>query len=98
MFGSGHGTFTVGDETAEVKQGDMLVVPSGVLHYAVGNIPGAVPYTSTYALTNATLPYLRDLAVKGIDRAIQEDPALASGVNVRAGQIVHTAVAQALGV
>ena len=82
----------------ETTHTDPVYVRHGVLHYAVGNIPGAVPYTSTYALTNATLPYLRDLAVKGIDRAIQEDPALASGVNVRAGQIVHAAVAQALGV
>jgi alanine dehydrogenase len=86
------------EDIHETTHTDPVYVRHGVLHYAVGNIPGAVPYTSTYALTNATLPYLRDLAVKGIDRAIHEDPALASGVNVRAGQIVHAAVAQALGV
>jgi alanine dehydrogenase len=82
----------------ETTHTDPVYVRHGVLHYAVGNIPGAVPHTSTYALTNATLPYLRDLAVKGIDGATHDDPALAAGVNVRNGQIVHAAVAQALGV
>ena len=82
----------------ETTHTDPVYVRHGVLHYAVGNIPGAVPHTSTYALTNATLPYLRDLAVKGIDAATHDDPALAAGVNVRSGQIVHATVAQALGI
>ena len=69
----------------------------GVLHYAVGNIPGAVPHTSTYALTNATLPYLVDLAVQGVGAACSADPALALGVNVVAGGVTHEGVAEAIG-
>jgi alanine dehydrogenase len=68
----------------------------GVIHYAVGNIPGAVPHTSTYALTNATLPYLLELAAHGLDGACERDPALARGVNTRDGQVVHPIVAAAL--
>jgi alanine dehydrogenase len=68
----------------------------GVVHYAVGNIPGAVPHTSTYALTNATLPYVAALANHGIDRAAELDPAIALGVNTRAGEIVNRVVADAL--
>ncbi|MDT7783071.1 MAG: alanine dehydrogenase [Pseudonocardiales bacterium] len=56
--------------------------------YCVANMPGAVPNTSTYALTNVTLPYVLALADKGFDRAVAEDPALAKGVNARAGEIV----------
>jgi alanine dehydrogenase len=69
----------------------------GVLHYAVGNIPGAVPHTSTYALTNATLPYLVALAAQGVTDACAADPALALGVNVVAGEITHEGVAEAIG-
>jgi alanine dehydrogenase len=69
----------------------------GVLHYAVGNIPGAVPHTSTYALTNATLPYVLALATRGVTAAARDDPALAAGVNTAAGRITNTAVAAALG-
>lgn len=68
----------------------------GVLHYAVGNIPGAVPRTSTYALTNATLPYAVELATQG-PAAARSDPALAQGVNTAAGQVTNPAVAEALG-
>ncbi len=67
----------------------------GITHYCVTNMPGAVPITSTYALTNATLPYALELA-GGVEQAIQNSSALRSGVNVRAGQIVHPAVAHAL--
>jgi alanine dehydrogenase len=67
----------------------------GITHYCVTNMPGAVPITSTYALTNATLPYAIELA-DGVERAIERSSALRSGVNVRAGQIVHPAVAHAL--
>jgi alanine dehydrogenase len=69
----------------------------GVLHYAVGNIPGAVPHTSTYALTNATLPYLVALATHGVADACAADPALALGVNVAAGAVTHEGVAEAIG-
>jgi len=69
----------------------------GVLHYAVGNIPGAVPHTSTYALTNATLPYVVAIATKGVARAVADDPDLAHGVNTAGGAITNAAVAGALG-
>jgi alanine dehydrogenase len=67
----------------------------GITHYCVTNMPGAVPITSTYALTNATLPYAIELA-EGVEQALQRSAALRRGVNVRAGQIVHPAVAHAL--
>jgi len=69
----------------------------GVLHYCVPNIPALVPRTSTFALTNATLPYLLELAAKGLHRAVLESPALGRGVNVCDGEIVHPAVAEAMG-
>ena len=68
----------------------------GVIHYCVGNVPGAVPHTSTYALTNATLPYIVQLADKGIDAAAAADPAIAHGVNTRDGAVVNPVVAAAL--
>jgi len=69
----------------------------GVIHYCVTNMPGAVPRTSTFALNNATLPYVRALADKGWERATAEDHGLAAGLNVLRGQIVHPAVAHDLG-
>jgi len=69
----------------------------GVVLYAVGNIPGAVPHTSTYALTNATLPYVVELATRGVADAVRADPALANGVNTVAGEVTNPAVAEALG-
>jgi alanine dehydrogenase len=65
----------------------------GVLHYCVANMPGAVPRTSTFALTNATLPYALDLANKGFERAISEDEGLKEGVNTYAGKLTYEAVA-----
>jgi len=65
----------------------------GVLHYCVANMPGAVPRTSTFALTNATLPYALDLANKGFERAIAEDKGLREGVNTYAGKCTYEAVA-----
>ncbi len=65
----------------------------GVLHYCVANMPGAVPRTSTFALTNATLPYALDLANKGFEKAIREDAGLAEGVNTYAGKLTYEAVA-----
>ncbi len=67
----------------------------GVVHYAVANMPGAVPRTSTFALTNVTLPYALELAGKGLARAVAENAALARGVNVLEGQITYPAVAEA---
>ena len=68
-----------------------------MLHYAVGNIPAAVPHTSTYALTNATLPYALELATNGVAPPPFGDPALALGVNTVAGNVTNAAVAEALG-
>lgn len=70
----------------------------GVIHYAVGNMPGAVPHTSTYALTNATLPYILDVAVNGAAGAARGDAALALGVNTVAGQVTNAPVAEFLGI
>ena len=71
-------------------------VVDGVVHYCVANMPGAVARTSTFALTNATLPYVRMLADLGWQAALKQDPGFAAGLNVHAGQITHEAVAQAL--
>ncbi len=68
-----------------------------VIHYAVGNIPGAVPITSTFALTNATLPYILEIANVGINQAVSNNQALARGVNVMEGKITNRAVAEAVG-
>ena len=68
----------------------------GITHYCVTNMPGAVPITSTYALTNATLPYVLDLA-GGIDEALERSHGLRMGLNVDCGEITHPAVAEALG-
>src|ERR1700688_774731 len=72
-------------------------VLDGVIHYCVTNTPGAVPRTSTFALTNATLPYVKAIADHGWRQAIVNDPGLARGLNVHAGQLTHEAVASALG-
>ena len=76
---------------------DPTYVVDGIVHYAVANIPGAVPFTSTMALTNATLPYTVALANKGWQKACQDDPALALGVNVAEGKVVYKAVADVFG-
>ena len=68
----------------------------GITHYCVTNMPGAVPVTSTFALTNATLPYVLALVDRGID-AVLEDPGLRAGLNVARGQVTHPAVASAVG-
>jgi len=70
---------------------------SGVVHYCVTNMPGAVPRTSTLALCNATLPYIRMLADLGTEDAVKSDEGLAAGLNVHRGNIVHPVVAEALG-
>src|SRR5579859_6794803 len=68
-----------------------------VVHYCVTNMPGAVGRTSTYALTNVTLPYVLQLARKGFERAVRENPGLAQGVNIRAGEVTNPAVASTFG-
>jgi len=81
----------------ETTHHDPVYERHGVIHYAVGNMPGAVPNTSTYALTNVTLPYLAELARLGVADAVGRDDALALGVNTAAGHVVNPAVAEALG-
>jgi alanine dehydrogenase len=75
---------------------DPTFVVDGVVHYCVTNMPGAVPRTSTFALTNATLPYVKALAEHGAEKALALDPYLAPGLNVHAGAITHEAVAKDL--
>ncbi|MBC8061839.1 MAG: alanine dehydrogenase [Clostridiaceae bacterium] len=69
----------------------------GVIHYSVANMPGAVPKTSTYALTGSTLPYLLDIANKGTEKAMLEDEALLAGLNTYKGFVTYKAVAEGLG-
>jgi len=81
----------------ETTHNDPVYTLHGVLHYGVGNMPGAVPHTSTYALTNATLPYQLDVALHGAAGAARRDPALGHGLNTVGGEIVNAPVAEALG-
>ena len=76
---------------------DPVYVVDGVTHYCVANMPGAVPVTSTKALTNVTLPYVEEIAAHGLAEAVALDPALARGVNVLEGKITYEAVADAHG-
>jgi alanine dehydrogenase len=77
---------------------DPTFVVDGIVHYCVANMPGAVPKTSTFALTNATLPYVRAIADLGWQGALRQDLGLAAGLNVHAGAITHAAVAKSLGI
>jgi alanine dehydrogenase len=77
---------------------DPVYEVDGVTHYCVANMPGAVPVTSTFALTNATLPYVLALADEGLMGALQKVPGLKPGVNVAAGKVTHPAVAEGVGV
>jgi alanine dehydrogenase len=85
-------------ETARpTTHSDPVYTVDGVTHYCVANMPGAVPVTSTKALTNATLPYAEEIATYGLREAIARDPTLARGVNVLDGKITYEAVAEAHG-
>jgi alanine dehydrogenase len=85
-------------ETSHVTtHSDPVYLVDDVVHYCVGNMPGAVPRTSTYALTNVTLPYAIQIAGLGLEDAIREDAALAAGVNVYGGAVTNEGVAQAHG-
>jgi len=77
--------------------GDPIYMVEGVVHYCVANMPGAVPRTSTMALTNATLPYAVQIANKGWKKAMQENPEIKYGANVIGGQVTYKAVAEAFG-
>ena len=73
-------------------------VVDGVIHYGVANMPGAVPRTSTFALTNATLPYALQLANKGWKKALKENPALLKGLNMVGGKVTYPAVGESFGI
>ncbi len=85
------------ETTVETTHEQPVVVRHGVLHYGVGNIPAAVPHTSTYALTNATFPYALAVADHGVRGALEADPALVGGVLCASGRLTNEAVARALG-
>ena len=85
------------ETTHMTTHSDPVYLVHDVVHYCVGNMPGAVPHTSTYALTNATLPYVVALAEQGLVGAVRQDPALALGVNVHKGAITYAPVAEAHG-
>jgi alanine dehydrogenase len=76
---------------------DPIYAVDGIVHYCVANMPGAVPITSTKALTNVTLPYVEAIAEHGLTGAVERDPALARGVNVLGGNVTYEAVADAHG-
>ena len=82
--------------TRETTHTDPIYMQHGVVHYAVGNMPGAVPYTSTYSLTNATLPYQLDVARHGALGAVTQSEALRHGLNTARGHITNDAVAREL--
>jgi len=86
------------ETTHPTTHSDPVFFVDGVLHYCVANMPGAVPRTSTYALSNATLPYIVKLAEMGTEAAIGSDPALALGVNTYGGKITYPGVAEAFDV
>jgi alanine dehydrogenase len=77
---------------------DPVYEVDGILHYTVANMPGAYPRTSTLALTNVTLPYIRILANKGVERAIREDDEIKSSLNTYHGEVVHPALAASMGI
>ena len=81
----------------ETTHEDPVYSVHDVVHYAVGNIPGAVPNTSTYALTNATIPYVLALADLGVHEAFRRHPELVPGLNVAHGSFANRAVAESLG-
>jgi alanine dehydrogenase len=83
------------ETTRATTHGDPRYVEEGIVHYGVANMPGAVPQTSTYALTNATLGYALELADQGWRKAAAGNRALARGVNCAGGELVHAAVAEA---
>ena len=86
------------ETTRETTHTEPTFMKHGVVHYAVGNMPGAVPHTSTYALTNATLPYQIEVASLGARGSIEKNPALLHGLNTHAGMVTYEAVARDLGV
>lgn len=85
------------ETTRPTTHSEPIYTVDGIVHYCVANMPGIVPRTSTYALTNATLPYLLRLASDGVEQAIRSDAGLAKGVNLKDGKVTHRGVAEAHG-
>jgi alanine dehydrogenase len=85
------------ETTRPTSHAEPTYLVNDVLHYAVTNMPGAVGRTSTYALCNATLPYVLQLAHHGLSQAARVDPGLISAVNVHRGKVTHAAVARTFG-
>ncbi|MBM4124747.1 MAG: alanine dehydrogenase [Nitrospira sp.] len=85
------------ETTRPTSHSDPVYQAEGVLHYCVPNMPGIVPRTATFALTNATLPFIVRIASSGVERAIRADPGLMRGVNVADGAVACKSVAEALG-
>ena len=85
------------ETSRETRHSDPTYKVDEVVHYAVGNIPGAVPRTATFALANSTIPYVRLLADHGVDAAIERRPELGEGLNTRGGSITNATVRSALG-
>jgi alanine dehydrogenase len=85
------------ETTRPTSHSDPIYTVDGVLHYAVPNIPGIVPHTATFALTNASLPFILRLAESGPEQAVRTDPVLAKGLNLADGRVTCRAVAEALG-
>jgi len=83
------------ETTHPTTHDDPVFEVDGIIHYCVANMPGAYPETSTFALTNATLPYVLKIANKGYKDALREDPALARGLNVISGKLTRREVAEA---
>jgi len=87
----------ISETSRPTTHSDPVYEVDGVIHYSVANMPGAVPITATKALTNATLPYIEEIADHGLSEAVARDPALARGVNVMDGKVTYEAVADAHG-
>ena len=85
------------ETTSPTTHTDPIVVVDGVLHYGVSNIPGIVPHTSTFALTNATLPFIVQLVEQGLERALKVNEGLRKGVSLFKGQLICQAVGDAHG-
>jgi alanine dehydrogenase len=85
------------DTTHPTTHENPTYIEENIVHYCVTNIPGAFPRTSTFALTNATFPYVLQIADKGYKKAMEENAALRKGLNLMDGQVVYQAVAESLG-
>jgi alanine dehydrogenase len=85
------------ETSRETTHDDPIYKIDGIVHYAVSNMPGALPRTSTLALNNATLPYIAEIANKGWKKAMKENPEIRAGANVVEGKVTYKGVAEAFG-